>query len=80
VIYPRKACLINVLDIILQNAKFIKPGNRKITDPEDVICYLNFKTEVYFDNILEIIELAIRIKNSGEFHYSIDIPIKQKKD
>jgi len=80
VIYPRKACLIQILDVILQNAKFIKSGDRKKTDPEDVLCYLNFESDVYIDNVLERIELAVRVKNIGEFHYSIDIPIKQKKD
>jgi len=42
-LYSKKACLIEVLHTMIKKAKFNNWGNRKTTDKNTVVGYLNFK-------------------------------------
>jgi len=74
-IYPKKACLVEVLDTLIRYAKYSNWGERKVTDKPIVIGYLNFKAKVKINGILEHVRLAIRVTNNGKFHYSMEVNI-----
>jgi hypothetical protein len=51
----------------------IATGGRKPTDGNFVIGYLNFKAKVRIDGKLEHVHLIIRVRNTGKFHYSMEV-------
>ncbi|MCL2682624.1 MAG: hypothetical protein FWE63_03935 [Bacteroidales bacterium] len=72
-IYPKKKCLVEILDKMIEYAKYSNWGERKTTDPIDVIGYLNFKVKVKIDKKTEFIHLVIQVTNGGKFHYVQEI-------
>ena len=71
--YSKKVCLIPVLDQLIRYAKYNNWGERKEKDDEFVIGYLNFKVKCRIDGKLEHIHLVVRVRNTGEFHYVMEI-------
>jgi len=72
-IYPKKKCLVEILDKMIENAEYTNWGERKPTDPTDVIGYLNFKVKVLIDKKVEFVHLVIQVTNGGKFHYVQEI-------
>ena len=72
-VYSKKACIVNVLDKLARYAEYSNWGDRKATDAPHVIGYLNFKAKVKIDEKLEYVHLVIRVRNTGKFHYSMEI-------
>jgi len=73
--YPKKACLVEVLDKLIRYAAYSNWGERKDSDNPHVIGYLNFKSAVRIDGKLEHVHLVIRVNNNGKFHYSMEVNI-----
>jgi hypothetical protein len=71
--YSKKACLITVLDKLIRYAEFTNWGEPKATDPSYVIGFLNFKAKVKIDGKLELVHLVIRVRNTGKFHYVMEV-------
>jgi hypothetical protein len=71
--YSKKACLVTVLDELIKYAEYNNWGDRKAKDPPYVIGYLNFKAKVRIDGKLEHVHLIIRVRNTGKFHYSMEV-------
>jgi len=74
-IYPQKACLVEVLDKLIRYAEYNNFGCRKEKDERWVVGYLNFKVKVYIDEQLVHLHLVIRLRNTGKFHYSLEVNI-----
>lgn len=72
-LYPKKACLVEVLDKLIRYAEYSNWGDKKEKDEPYVIGYLNFKIKVRIDGIIEYAHLVIRVRNTGKFQYSIDL-------
>ena len=74
-VYPKKKCLIEVLDKMIRYAEYSNFGERKPKDPANVIGYLNFNVKVRIDGKIEYIHLIIRMTNNGKFHYSMEVNV-----
>ena len=61
----KKASVVKILKDVLQCAVYSNWGDRKATDPEDVIGYLNFKCKVRVDGCAPsiICSLICRVKS-----------------
>lgn len=79
-IYPAKACLIDILPQLIEVAEYANWGNRKEKDPDNVVGYLNFKCQVLIDGETRHTRIAVRLKNTGKFHYSIEVNLVKKKE
>jgi len=77
--YSKKACLISVLDQLIEYAEYNNWGNRKEKDPPNVVGYFNFKAKVKIDGKIEHIRLVIRLRNDGKFHYSMEVNKKTSR-
>jgi hypothetical protein len=74
-ISPQKACIVPILDRLLRFAEYSNWGNRKSTDPDYIIGFLNFKVKVKIDGKTKYIHLVVRVRNTGKFHYSLEVNI-----
>lgn len=72
-IYSKKACLVSVLDRLVRYAEYSNWGDRKTKDDPHVIGYLNFKAKVKVDGKVEHVHLVIRVRNTGKFHYAMEV-------
>jgi hypothetical protein len=77
-LYYKKAAVIEVLGDLVQYAEFSNWGNRKNSDKDSVIGYLNMKVKVEIDGILEHIHLVIQVKNNGKFQYTMEVNKKNR--
>ncbi|MCL2414507.1 MAG: hypothetical protein FWC94_04560 [Bacteroidales bacterium] len=78
--YAEKASLITILDKICEHAFLHSLGAQKKGDKENgVVGYLNFRAPVIVDDKQKLVEIPVRIKNNGNFHYCIDIPLTYKQ-
>jgi hypothetical protein len=78
--YAEKAALITILDKICKYGFLHSLGEPKKGDKEKkVVGYLNFRAPVIIDGKQKLVELPVRIKNNGNFHYCIDIPLTYKQ-
>jgi hypothetical protein len=74
--YPKKACLVEVLDKLIQYAEYTCWGDRKVKDEPHVTGYLNFKVKVRIDGKQEHVHLVIRARNDGKFYcYSHEVNV-----
>jgi len=78
-IYPKKKCLIEILDKMIEYAEYSNWGDRKENDPPHIIGYLNFNVKVKIDDSLEHIHLVVRVTNDGKFHYYMEVNKKAVK-
>jgi hypothetical protein len=74
-IYPKKACLIEVLNGLIRCAEYNNFGERKPTDAPNVVGFLNFKAKVCIDGKIEHVHLVLVLRNDGSFHYSMEINV-----
>jgi len=78
--YAEKAALITILDKICEHGFLHSLGVPKEGDKEKgVVGYLNFRAPVIVDEKQKLVEIPVRIKNNGSFHYCIDIPLTYKQ-
>ena len=74
-IYPKKACLVEILDKLIRYAEYNNWGDRKDKDDIRVIGYMNFKVKAFIDGKMEYVHLYITVRNNGSFHYSLEVNI-----
>jgi hypothetical protein len=74
-VYPKKACLIEVLNELIRYAEYNNFGERKPTDASNVVGFLNFKAKVCIDGKIEHAHLVITLRNDGSFHYSMEVNV-----
>ncbi|MDR3132698.1 MAG: hypothetical protein LBU42_01575 [Prevotellaceae bacterium] len=74
-IYPKKACLVEVLDDLLRYAEYNNWGERKASDTSNVVGFFNFKAKVYIDGKMEYVHLVVILRNDASFHYSLEINV-----
>ena len=72
-VYPKKACLVTILDKLIRYSTYNNWGDRKPQDIPTILGYLNFKVKVRIDGIIEDVHLVIRVNTCGKFHYSLDV-------
>jgi hypothetical protein len=58
---------------LIRYAKYNNWGDRKPKDDDFVIGYLNFKVKCRINGKLEHIHLVVRLRNTGEFHYVLEV-------
>ena len=78
-VYSKKAAVAEKLDQLLEYAKYNNFGQRKETDPENIIGYYNFKAYVYIDNKKESVRLAVRARKDGSFYYNVEVDKGRKR-
>ncbi|MDR0619289.1 MAG: hypothetical protein LBG17_05270 [Bacteroidales bacterium] len=78
-----KASVIKVLDVLVRNAAYNNWGNRKDTDPKNVVGFLNFKASVYINGKKECVRIAVRMTKEGIGYvypyYSVEVNKKRKQ-
>ncbi len=76
-LYRKKVPIIEVLDILMEHAKYNNFGQRKECDPKNLIGYYNFKAYVYIDDKKECVRLAVRAMADGTFYYNVEVNTKK---
>lgn len=67
---PIKASAIKILDKIVEQAIYSNFGERKTTDKQNVIGFLNFKSKAIIGGILYHFRVSIKFKTDGKAYYS----------
>jgi hypothetical protein len=70
--YTKKAAVIKILDQLLTFAQYSNWGERKESDNDYVIGYLNFKAKVKIDKEICHFTLNVQVRKDGKFQYSLD--------
>lgn len=76
--YSKKATVVEVLDKVIRNGKFLNFGKPKLKDKKQIVGFLNFKTKVYIDDLPHFVRFNVRIATNGKFYYSHEIIIKKE--
>jgi hypothetical protein len=71
--YSKKAAVAMCLPELLKYSEYNNFGNRKESDSETVIGYLNFKGKCFIDGKKETVHLVVQFHKGGKFHYSIEV-------
>jgi Large polyvalent protein-associated domain 3 len=69
-INPLKASAIKVLAEMIEIAEYSNFGERKETDKQNVIGFLNFKSKAIIGNTLYHFRISIKFKTDGKAYYS----------
>lgn len=64
------AAAVQILLPMLENAEYSNMGQRKPTDKENVLGYLNFKTKVKIDNKVYHFRIAVKLKTDMKAYYN----------
>ena len=72
-IYKKKAIVIHILPELIRFAVLNNFGNRKGTDSNNTIGYLNFKARCYINNKLEHVRISVQMQKGGYFYYNLEI-------
>ena len=71
--YIKKAAAVLILPQLIRHATYNNFGKRKISDPQNIVGYLNFKCKCIIDGKKECIRLAVRQQTDGSFFYNIEV-------
>jgi hypothetical protein len=81
--YAKKAAVILVLDKLVRYGKFNNWGNRKISDPKNLLGYYNFKSFVIIDGKKECVRLSAQVYKTGDVffnpYYSLEVNKKMER-
>lgn len=69
--YPAKAALTEKIPDIIRDMIYVNFGDRKVTDKDNVVGFLNFKCAVKVDKENKTLKIAVCLKTNGDFVYSI---------
>ncbi len=72
-ISAEKAALVQILDEIVETAEYNNFGERKETDKQNVIGFLNFKAKAHINGVLHHLRVSIKCKTDGNTYYSHSI-------
>ncbi|MDZ7876683.1 MAG: hypothetical protein U5L45_03390 [Saprospiraceae bacterium] len=64
------AAVVQVLIGLLENAEYSNMGQRKPTDKENVLGYLNFKVKAKIENKLYHFRIAVKLKTNMKAYYN----------
>ncbi len=67
------ASVVSVLDKALRNAEYNNFGDRKKTDKENVLGYLNFKVKIKVDDKVQMFRIAVKLKTDMKAYYNHNI-------
>jgi len=73
ILYENKAVTILILDKLMRYAEYNNWGDRKESDNDNIIGYLNFKAKAIINNKKEHIRISVIVTNTGKFHYHHEI-------
>lgn len=71
--YSKKAALVFILPELIKYAQYNNFGNRKPTDSDEVLGYLNFKAKCRIDGELAHIRIAVQFQKGGKFYYNVEV-------
>lgn len=74
-VYAKKVAVVMQLKKILENAEYSNFGQRKNSDPKELIGYFNFKGKCKIGNKVENIRLATVLMKNGCIYYNHEINI-----
>ncbi|MEZ4853085.1 hypothetical protein [Flavobacterium sp.] len=61
--YSEKAAVISKLKQIIENSTYNNFGDRKETDPKEIIGYFNFKSKLVIDGVKRHVRISLAIYN-----------------
>jgi hypothetical protein len=64
------AAAVQILMSMLENAEYSNMGQRKATDKENVLGYLNFKAKVKIDDKVYHFRMAVKLKTDMKAYYN----------
>jgi hypothetical protein len=64
------AAAVQILMSMLENAEYSNMGQRKTTDKENVLGYLNFKAKVKIDDKTYHFRMAVKLKTDMKAYYN----------
>lgn len=64
------AAVVQILLQMLENAEYSNMGQRKVTDKENVLGYLNFKVKGKVDDKLYHFRIAVKLKTDMKAYYN----------
>ena len=76
-LHAKKAAVIKCLAKLIEEAEYNNFGERKETDKNNVVGYLNFKAKVKIDKIVENVRITVLLKKDGRAYYNHEINIKK---
>ena len=71
--YNKKAEVIRVLPDIIKYALYNNFGNRKDSDPKEVLGFLNFKGMCIIDGKKETLRIAVQYRRESKYYYNVEI-------
>ena len=77
--YKEKTAVVEKLETIIKNSTYNNWGNRKVTDSEDILGYLNFKSKIVIDGEKKHVRVAIVLTKKRETRLK-NVDIGQKKN
>lgn len=72
-IYLKKAAIVLILPQIIKYGVYNNFGQKKTTDNDAILGYLNFKCKCKIDGQVECVRLAVQFQKGGKFYYNIEI-------
>ena len=64
------AAVVQILIVLLENAEYSNMGQRKPTDKENVLGYLNFKVKAKVEEKLYHFRIAVKLKTDMKAYYN----------
>ena len=74
-IYNKKAAVLLILPDLLRYAVYSNFGQRKPTDPTNLIGYFNFKAKCKIDGKVEYVRIAVLVYKDGKIYFNHEINI-----
>ncbi len=72
-VYSKKAAVVEVLPLLVRVARYNNFGQKKDTDPKNLVGYYNFKAYVIIDGKKDCIRIAVQALNDGAFYYNLEV-------
>lgn len=71
--YYKKAEVIRFLPDIIKYALYNNFGNRKDSDPKEVLGFLNFKGMCIIDGKKETLRIAVQYRRQSKYYYNVEV-------
>lgn len=76
-VYSKKAAVVEVLPLLVKVATYNNFGQRKDSDPKNLVGYYNFKAHVFIDGVKSCIRIAVQALKDGLFYYNLEVNRKK---
>jgi len=76
-LHAKKVAVVKCLEKLMEIAKYNNFGERKETDKQNVIGYLNFKAKIEINEVIENVRISVLLKKDGKVYYNHEVNIKK---